>query len=42
MFLVRGHTHNRLDAANKEVSSKYFAASEITTLLQMVNLNCKC
>jgi hypothetical protein len=38
IFLVRGHTHNRLDQRNSEVSKKYFGALEINSLVDMVNI----
>ena len=39
LFLVRGHTHNRLDGANKEVSAAYFSAPKVTSLKEMVKLS---
>ena len=38
VFLVRGHTHNILDAANQKVSQKYYSAESITSCNQMVRL----
>ena len=36
IFLVRGHTHNILDAANQKVSQQYYSAESITSCNQMV------
>lgn len=36
IFLVRGHTHNRLDAANQKVSGKYYGAKQLETPQSMV------
>lgn len=36
IFLVRGHTHNKLDVANKEPSMRYFKADKIETMTQFV------
>jgi len=35
-FGIRGHTHNRQDAANKEPSGKYYSWQEITTHLHLL------
>lgn len=34
--MVRGHTHNRLDAANQKPSGKYYGSQAIETPSQMV------
>lgn len=38
IFLVRGHTHNRLDMMNSKVSRNYHRAHELNSLLDLVNI----